>query len=369
MKIKNKALVKHEIRNIWPVFIYFIGCMAIGLWMMATDLNETYTSYLQTGYREDWEIYFGRVLQRMGNMYIVFFGVGILLLLYLQFKDNKSLQISSFMKSLPYTNQEVYKVKLGCGFLTITLPFALGSIGVLGIRSNADEFLSYIEKISIVGSELKVLNSLSHIILYLLMAYGVILFLYLFGFWVQYLVNNNVVSLVISGLSLAAIPFIVASCGAYLQLMIDTKKNTDRMIEALVTTLCPLVYLDSDTKHYEMYDASDNSYVGILLQNNDFMLLKVVILAVLIGMLLIAIILCNKSYKAENQESFISVCWAETLFKIGVIVSAAGLGILVMVGIGDIYSVGQKILLHLVMAALGVMAYLIVNKICMIGKR
>lgn len=369
MKIKNKALVKHEMRNIWPVFIYFIGCMAIGLWMMAADLNDTYTSYLQSGYREDWAIYFGRVLQRMGEMYIVFFGVGILLLLYLQFKDNKSLQISSFIKSLPYTNQEVYKVKLGCGFLTITLPFALGSIGVLGIRSNADEFLSYIEKISIVGSELKVLNSLSHIILYLLLAYSITLFLYLFGFWVQYLVNNNVASLVISGLSLAAIPLIVVSYGGYLELMIDLKRSTSRMIEELVNVLCPLMYVNTESKYYGFYNALHNGYTGMHIESIDFMVLKLVILIVLIGILLLAIISCNKSYKAENQESFISVSWAEKLFKIGVMISSVGMGILVMAGICDIYSVGQKILLHFVMAALGVIAYLIVNKICMIGKR
>lgn len=369
MKIKNKALVKHEVRNIWPVFIYFIGCIVIGLWMMAMELNDTYTGYLRNGYRENWEIYFGEVLQRMGEMYVIFFGLGILLLLYLQFKDNKSLQISSFMKSLPYTNQEVYKVKLGCGFLTITLPVVLGSIGVLGIRSSVDEFLSYIEKISVIGSEIKVLNSFSNIILYLLLAYGVIIFLYLFGFWVQYLVNNNVASLVISGLSLAAIPFVVVSYGSYLQLMIEMKRNTGRMLEALGTVLCPLMYLNSDSKCYEIYNASNNSYTGMWLQSNDFIVLKLVILAVLIGMLLIAIILCNKSYKAENQESFISVSWAEKLFKIGVVISCIGLGIFVMGEISGIYSVGQKILLHFVMAAVGVIAYLIVNKICMIGKR
>ena len=176
-------------------------------------------------------------------------------------------------------------------------------------------------------------------------------------------------SLVISGLSLAAIPFIVASYGSYLQLMIDMKRNTGRMLEALVTVLCPLMYLNSDSKHYRIYNVSNNSYEGMQLQSNDFMVLKLVILTVLIGMLLIAILLCNKSYKAENQEGFISVSWAEKLFKIGVIISCIGLAIFVMEGISGIYSVGQKILLHFVMAAVGVIAYLIVNKICMIGKR
>ncbi len=369
MKVKNKALVKHEMRNIWPVFIYFMGCMVIVLWTMVMKLKNMYVWYLQIGYSEDREIYFGKALSDSGEQCIIFFGIGILLLLYLQFKDNKSLQISGFIKSLPYTNQEVYRVKLGYGLSIITVPFALMSIGVIVIRSNIDTFFTYIERISIIGNEIRAMNSYSNILLYLLVVYGILIFLYLFGFWMQYLVNNNVVSLVISGLSLTAVPFIVTSCQGYLQTMIDIKTNTRCVLEALIKVVCPFRYLGGQNKYYQVYNIATGGNSGIHLFKNTFMVLKLMILVVLIVMLLMAIHECNKNHKAENQERFISINWAERLFKIGVVISCMGLVILMFEGIGGIYGVVYKVILHIVMIIAGIIAYFIVNKICAIGKR
>lgn len=367
--MKSKALVRHEMRNIWPVLIYFIGCMVVGLWGMAANLKDTYINYLGGGYREGWEIYFAQPLQNMGEQGIVFLGAGVLLLLYLQFKDNKSLQVSSFMKSLPYTNKEVYKVKLSCGFLTITVPFILGSLGVLGIRSHMNGFLVYIEQIAAIGSEFKELNNLGYILLYLLLFYGIILFLYLFGFWMEYLVNNNVASLVISGLSLGAVPFIVASYGGYVQYFISMKRNTSRLFEAMIKAVCPVTYLISENKYYQIYNAVENRNSGVYVTISDFMGIKLMILAVLIVILLMAIVICNKNYKAENQEAFMSTIWAERVLKVGVVISFIGLGALAVSNIIGAYTIGQKVLMHLVMAGAGVIAYVIVCKVCAIGKR
>lgn len=369
MKIKNKALVKHEIRNIWPVFVYFIGCIIIGLWGLAASLDDTYSSYLRNGYREDWEIYFSRPLQSVGEHGIVFLGAGVLLLLYLQFKDNKSLQVSSFMKSLPYTNKEVYKVKLSCGFLTITVPFVLGSMGVLGIRSYMNDFLTYVEGISAIGNELKNINSLSYILLYWMLLYGIVLFLYLFGFWMQYLVNNNVASLVISGLSLGAVPFIAVSFGNYVQCLANMKRNTGWLFKSMAQVVCPAMYLESEDKYYQIYNAMENRTSGLYVTVNAFMGIKLMILLVLIVMLLMAIVLCNKNYKAENQEAFISTAWAEHILKIGVVISCIGAVVFVVEGVIGVYTIGQKILMHLLMIGAGVIAYVIVCKVCAIGKR
>lgn len=367
-----KALVKHELRNIWAVILYFVGCLGIGVWRVGASLQDSYETYMWSGYRMDLDTNLIRILTRESDIYILAIGIGLMLLIYLQFKDNKSIQVSSFIKSLPYTNEQICKVKLGCGILGFTVPFVLayGSIMVLAIE--AKSWLSVIEQVSPIGKELARLNSLGNVALYGVLVYSITILVYLFGFWMQYIINPNVASIVISGLVIVAVPFVVAITAGYAEIMVRADEGIRKVFNALYEVLYIPGYLQQGYhRGYEIWIGNrGNEYESIYnLVQIDGLGYKVLFIILLIGVCLLAIHICVKSYRAENQEGFVSHKWAENVFKIGVIISSMAAAVMLMTGLINIDFEMHKVSLHLVMIVAGAIGYFITNKICKIGQR
>lgn len=365
-----KALVKHELRNIWAVILYFIGCCIIGAVFFGERLQNAYESYLWNGYSYGQSTNLLSLVSELAEVYIVAIGIGIVVLLYMQFRDNKSIQISSFIKSLPYTNQQIYKVKLGCGILSFTIPLIFGYGAVIALGIQAKEWLSILEKVSPIGQELARYNSIGQLLVYGVLVYALTVVAYTFGFWMQYVVNPNVVSIVVSICALIAVPFSFQMLSRYVEVMMEVENKFSEMLRGLGDTLWLPGQFIKYQRGYEIWlDYAGNQYDSIYsLVNIQNMSIRVVFGILLIAILIVAISLSNKSYKAENQEGFVSYRWAEMSLKIGVTISSVCAGIGVIAAWYDLSRI-NKVTLHIVMIICGVIGYLVTSKICKMGQR
>ncbi|MGL4737885.1 MAG: hypothetical protein ACRCW2_10565 [Cellulosilyticaceae bacterium] len=371
-----KALIKHELRNIWMILLYFVGAFTIGVFNFADSLARDYNSYLWNGYSYDMAPNLLHRITRLGEVYMMAMALGLLVLLYVQFKENKSVSVSCFIKSLPYTNQQIYGVKLGCGVLSFTVPFVIAYGSIIAVGQSYKGWLGLIEQVSPVGERLAQLNNIDQILLYGLVIYSITLMVYLFGFWMQYIVNPNVASLVISSCTLAALPYLAYAVAEYIRALVGYQ-NIDHKVEgltAMIQRIGSLLMLPNYFVNYApgvelIWDGNKDrsGYIHTLVHfENLGMTLVLMLLISLIFVL--AIYSCNRTYRAENQEQFIGYKWAEIALKVGVALSTASFGI-IFTNIVEPNARIEKIALHAFMLIFGAIGYAIINKICKIGQK
>lgn len=367
-----KALIKHELRNMWMMILYFVIGSGIGLFTVATSIQSSYEDYLFGGYTYEMSYNFINTVSKLSIIFIIGMGLGLLALLYIQFRDNKSIGVSSFIKSLPYTNKQIYGVKLGCGILSFSIPFTIGYSALLGIALGAKDWLHIIERVSPAGEMLAVGNDLGQLALYGVLLYSVALVLYLLGFWMQYVVNPLVGSLVVSVCSVMAPWFIAITAMQYMNVLTGytLPDRMGRYLGNVIGHLFLPAYLERSSYGYDIYMESGResfslyNYVDV-----EWMVFEIIILMLVSVLLILAIMVCNKSYRADNQEQFVSEKWAERLLKIGVTVCSMGVGVLITQGfLAGTVSTG---LLPTTIAVIicGLMGYVIICKICKIGQK
>lgn len=371
-----KALIKHELRNIWMILLYFIGTFTLGVGCFAEDLAADYNSYLWNGYHYDTATNLLDTVSRWGQGYMLMMALGLLVLLYVQFKDNKSVSVSCFIKSLPYTNQQIYGVKLGCGILSFTVPFVVAYSIIVGIGQSHRVWLSMIEQISPVGERLVQLNRIDQLLLYGLLIYSVTLMVYLLGFWMQYLVNSNIASLIITSCSLVGIPYFIYMLSEYL-LMIFRYETGGNKVQGLINMLQELGalvwlpnYMISHTPGVEIVmdgNMQKSEYIHTLVQMESVGI-KILLMLLISLILFLAIVQCNQTYRAENQERFMGYRWAQTGLKVGVTGCAAGLAI-PFVGLVGVNQRVEILVLHGVIILFGAIGYGIIHRICKIGQK
>ena len=367
-----RALVKHELRNIWMMILYFIGCFGVIIFGFSSRIQRSYNDYLWYGYDYDMSYNLLGELTNIAGIYIMGIGLGLLVLLYIQFRDNKSIGVSSFIKSLPYTNGQIYSVKLGCGILSFTIPFLLGYGAILVIGQNAKEWLSVIECVSPVGAEIAMRNSLGQLILYGALIYSITLMLYVLGFWMQYVVNPNVPSLIIGVCSIMAPYFIVLTVTEYLKEIVESRvlNGTFRYLDTLQDLLLIPGHFNGVNRGYKIIVGNLNNQFYIRgLSDIDWIAGKMVIFLLLALIFILAIRVCSKSYLAENQEVFVSRKWAERILKTGVTVCSVCMGFVISLRFFDERGTQFMVMLHLTMIICGVIGYLTIRKICKIGQR
>lgn len=367
-----KALVKHELRNIWMMILYFIGCFGVIIWKFSSGIQSEYNDYLWNGYEYGMGSNLLGQLTYVSEVYIVAMGIGLLVLLYIQFRDNKSIGVSSFIKSLPYTNGQIYSVKLGCGILSFTIPFLLGHGVIVAIGQNAKEWLSVIERVSPAGAEIAMRNDLGQLILYGVLIYSITLMLYMLGFWMQYVVNPNVPSLIVSVCSIMAPYFVVVTITEYLRGLVEGKVLNEilKYLNALQSLLLIPSHFEERGPGYRIHMGNFNETFYISgLYDVDWMGSKSIIFLLIAFIFVLAIMVCNKSYLAENQEMFVSRKWAERLLKTSVTVCSVCVGIFITIGFFNTQGTQFIIMLHLAMIICGVVGYLIIRRICKIGQR
>ncbi len=135
---------------------------------------------------------------------LIFYIGGILLLVYLQFKKDKSIEIGRFIKALPYTNGERAFVKIGMGLMSFTIPFLIYTVIVFCIRAYYTDLFGEIFRVTAYEEIGIYLNRISVYVGVLSVTYIRLLMIYLILITGEYLISHNIGSLVITVLSAMA---------------------------------------------------------------------------------------------------------------------------------------------------------------------
>ena len=208
--MKNiKALIKVELRPAVLMGIYFLVIHMGGLLFAGISINQKFENYLRYGYG-DYDVN-GDIFLSLLSGLILFVFLGMLILIYFQFQYDKSIEVGRFLKALPYTNLQRCLVKVSAGLLSFSIPFILFTAGLMGLRSYAIVLFDDIYKVLPYEKIIGIINGAEHLIYFLVLNYGAYCAVYLFLFMMQYLMNNNIGSLVTGPLVLSAPLFVTLS--------------------------------------------------------------------------------------------------------------------------------------------------------------
>jgi len=197
-----KTLIKMELRSVCIMIIYFLG-IGIGCTMKINQqihdiIKRTY-SYGLTGFLwetneiKGWKYIFTESI----HIYIGLSLVGLLLMVYLSYRNDKNHEIGRFLKSLPYTMKERYLVKVGVGLSIFTTLYILHGIMLVIFRESFLEKTKDIFEVTIFSEIYQELFSSSQLIQTLLVVYVALVACYLFMIMFQYLVSPNFASLIV----------------------------------------------------------------------------------------------------------------------------------------------------------------------------
>lgn len=366
----NKALVKHETRNMKWMMLYFLLIAIGGILYLNIELNSEYIDALTRGLAQDRSVVLDSV-RRILDMVIMPIGLGILLMIFLQFKDSKSVEVGNFLKSLPISNREYYVTKLMGGLISLTVPMMVLIAGVLLVRSNNMYWISDIHSISLFTEWVVKGDSVINIISIFTMAYTVAIATYTFLFAIQYIVMNITAGLVLGSLVWLSPMFIIGSVavlyGQFIEKIypiMEKRYSLSRLFESYIQ---PWMY-PMQVRQFSPPAYSDSNIPIDVLDSMHFMYyegvpLKIVItLSIAIASIAVGYLLSSKS-KVEDSDAFISFKWARNVFVIGVTVCSALL-------IGDITQIFLMrfnpigfIPLQVIMIVGGVIGFIVSRKI------
>ncbi|WP_054742662.1 hypothetical protein [Cellulosilyticum ruminicola] len=203
--MKNlKALIKIERKPALVMGIYFLIVNLIAVIGPVGSMNNIWRWYLEAGIsRYDfWEI--GSRIYESSYCVLIGYMLGIVLLVYLQFKKDKSIEIGRFIKALPYTNGQRATVKITMGILSITIPFLIYGLLVLAMRSYYTNLFSEVLRVTAFETVSTYLNRISVYLGILGVAYIRLIMIYLILILGEYLLSHNVGSLIITAVSVMA---------------------------------------------------------------------------------------------------------------------------------------------------------------------
>ncbi|AFS78877.1 hypothetical protein Curi_c18710 [Gottschalkia acidurici 9a] len=366
MKI-NKALVKHEWRTMKWMLIYFT-LVSIGyIVMFNLGIRYSYISMLKYGTSVDGNIIID-ILRGINEVISIPFGIGIVLMIVMQFKDSKSLEVGRFLKSLPISSREYYLTKIISGIMSYTLPFIILVIGVLAIRTNNMEWINDSKNISIVPDIFIKLDSTTNVFTLLILVYSIVTATYTFLFMVQYLVMNTIGGIVIGILSWLSPMFILFSVeyiyGNYIFKSLGASYKILEYIQpwiyhinARYSQVAPLI---TDLEKYQ-----GTAYVYVF----EGILIKIAICAIVaLASVLLAYFLTKKS-RIEDSDTMITFKGAKKIFIIGVTVCSALLGGTLLKIFFDNFTDVNFITQHILMIITGSIGFIISRKISNIGVR
>ena len=215
-----KALIKMELRPALLIGAYFLLVDFLILLSIQGRIQNAWRDFLTNGIK-NLTLYSGGIRVTdvfMENMiYIMLLSIiGMIALVYSSFKNDKSIEIGRFLKSLPYTMRERCLTKMGVGIGTFTVTYIFYAVGMLALH------MSYLNKFSEVY-EVTVFSEVYHqifdrgeLIQGLILVYIGCIAIYLFCMMFQYLVSNRLGGIIVATLVYISPLFIINSICGYM---------------------------------------------------------------------------------------------------------------------------------------------------------
>lgn len=345
---KYKAFIKYEFRTLkWMMLYFLIVCSGVLLLISGTMEGKRREFLKHSGI---WYISneFTKELSWSTPFLLAGIILGVILLIYVQFRDAKNIEVGRFLKALPMQSSNIYWIRMGCGIITYTIPFILYGSGIIALWVTHSSWLKDLYRISIWQDRLLGFDSVQYIVLMLFINYLIITLVYLMLLLMQYLISNRIFAIVVTAIGMV-VP-------AYFNIMIQSKYQTSHFL-----TL-PVLYgaMDSITGESLMNGE------GVSLHFINHSGVKIGLLLLMTGFAIILGWLSSKYFTVEDQSKLIPKRLCRNIFIAVGTLCVALLPQFYVAGFSMVSEVNRIIHLGSI-AILGIVGYIVMYKIAMIG--
>lgn len=366
-----KALIKMELRPALLIGAYFLLVDLFVLLSVRGQIQNTWRNF-QLNSIKDFMAYHNtvRIAYTFAEniLWIMLFSIiGMMALVYGSFKNDKSIEIGRFLKSLPYTMRERCLVKMGVGIVTFTMTYIFYAIGMLVLHMDYLNKFSEVYRVTILSEVYNQIFNRGELIKVLILVYVGCIAIYLFCIMFQYIVSNRLGGIIVATLVYLSPVFIVNSVSEYGSIRY-VNALYDNVIYPLTECLNELMiifgYLDWGEISIVTTISSainTNYYTYVSLIGYRMIFYGIIALVSLVAILKLCV-----AERVEKSDYFIPSKWFRSIFTCGVTVCG---GLL----LGDIYCIyANEVNMGIVYGLLifgGVISFLVARKIASIGMR
>lgn len=359
--MKNlKALIKMERTPALVMSIYFLVVNIIAGIALLGPINTNWQRYLAKGVGEvnNWEIVSN--IYPITLMVLIGYGIGLLVLVYLQFKKDKSIEISRFIKALPYTNGQRAVVKMGMGILSFTVPFIIYIIMFLFIRNYATNLYGEMLRVTAFEEVATYLNRLSVYLSFIGITYIRLIMIYLILIMCEYLISHNIGSLIIAILSSSAPLYL------WFSMTVDIDSSSGTYVYKIGEWFYKVYMNYTNWGRIQIAGANEWDYIDYTITEDGGMVCMIYLVLIVICSLVISIQV--KKQRVENADIFIPRKLTRYVFIVGVVLCSGCLvrdiGRLIL---GEIALGYPRMILHVLLVIGLMVGAFVATKIAHIG--
>lgn len=359
-----KALIKMEIKPALLVGVLFLVANLIGFMQIQGRLTSSWKNYLEGGLSGYFSWY--SLINIMGDTFFqAIFTVGVLymilliMLVFASFRYEKSVEISRFLKSLPYTERERCLVKIGVGIVISTIGMLVYLAGLMYLREYSMGLFQEIIEVTAIGNIVQEVFSLERLLEMLALTYVVLIAGYLFMVMVQYMISHRIGGIIIGILSAFAPLFMIVMSFLLFDISWDSWiGKIGNAFAYLMTNFIDYTHINFGVtdSYWERY-----TYVTGFGYHLAFY-------GVIIALSLIGILYFSKINQLENSDLLIPHPVVRVIFMVGVsICGGLSIGGLIRMFFSEILLTASSAPTMILFIIGAVISFLIAKKIAYIG--
>lgn len=363
----NKSILKHEFKSgKWIILFSTILALFTTL-IFNIRLNERYDRMFLMGLRPNQGVIQDSLRETIA-LALFLFTILSIIQVFMQFRSEKGQEVGRFLKSLPISSGEFFKVKLISGIANISVGFIVLFIGLIAVRQANMFWIKDVYSISAYTNIFMDLDSIATILSYLGITYFIVLAFYTFIFMLQY-TFTNIVGGIVTGILVWLSPFFIVQSFIFTISKFGSitfyNSKILNSISNFSPNLLPWTYIGS----YNFQQIGNILYPENLghIQTISNMGLKY---GVTIALIIINIFIAYKfveNSKIEDEEKIITFKISRNIFILGVSICTPLLASLIITQILGI-DINNILFTIILLSSLG-LGYIVSNKITKVGIR
>lgn len=364
----NRTILKHEFRSSKWILLF---SALLGIFTSITfniSLNEYYERLFISGIKPNMAVVNHGIRGAIGFALLAFTILSIVQV-YMQFRSEKGQEVGRFLKSLPVSNIEFFKVKLVTGILNITVGFIVIFIGLTLVRQTNMFWIQDIYKISAHADVFMKLDGIGQIASYLGLTYLIAVAFYTFIFMIQYTFTNIVGGLV-TGFLVWLSPFFILN-SAVMTISKFSYKNLynssylNNLLD-ISTKLLPWTYISDYSYSHDIGNPLFPENLGYINTVSNLGGKYLITLAIILINIFIAYKFVQNS-RIEDEEKIITFRLTRNIFKLGVsICTPLLISVIIIVILG--IDINNILFAGILLAGLG-LGYFVSDRITKVGIR